>query len=95
MAGIYGADVAQLRALGKALASSSARLASTRTALSRDVRDPGRWKGADAERFRNEWDGTHSLLLGKVVEALAEAGKRPDGTRMSRNSPAAPVARQA
>ena len=75
MAGIYGADVAQLRALGKALTASSARLAFTGTALSRDVRDPGRWKGADAEAFRNDWAGTHSLLLGKVVEALAEAGK--------------------
>ncbi|MBX7445074.1 MULTISPECIES: C2 family cysteine protease [unclassified Arthrobacter] len=75
MAGIYGADVAQLRALGKSLTASSARLASTRTALSRDVRDPGRWKGADAEAFRNDWAGTHSLLLGKVIEALAEAGK--------------------
>ena len=75
MAGIFGADVAQLRTLGKALAASSARLASTRTALSRDVGNAGRWKGADAERFRNDWNGTHSLLLGKVIEALADAGK--------------------
>lgn len=75
MAGIYGADVAQLRALGKALAASSTRLTSTRAALSRDVRDASRWKGSDAERFRSDWDGTHSLTLGKVIEALAEAGR--------------------
>ncbi|MDQ0800256.1 C2 family cysteine protease [Arthrobacter sp. SLBN-112] len=75
MAGIYGADVAQLRALGKALTASSTRLTSTRAALSRDVRDASRWKGSDAERFRSDWDGTHSLTLGKVIEALAEAGR--------------------
>ncbi|MHC6592259.1 hypothetical protein [Arthrobacter sp. C152] len=75
MAGIYGADVAQLRELGKALAASSARLTSTRTALSRDVREAGRWRGADAERFRSEWNGSHSAMLGKVIQALAEAGK--------------------
>jgi len=44
-------------------------------ALSRDVRDASRWKGSDAERFRCDWDGTHSLTLGKVIEALAEAGR--------------------
>jgi hypothetical protein len=75
MAGIYGADVAQLRALGKALTASSARLMSTATALSRNMGEPGTWKGADAERFRNDWNGTHSLLLGRVIEALADAGK--------------------
>lgn len=75
MAGIYGADIAQLRALGKALTASSARLASARTALSRNVGERGTWKGADAERFRNDWNGTHSLLLGRVIDALADAGK--------------------
>ena len=75
MAGIFGADVAQLRALGKALAASSARLASTQTSLAGHVRDAGRWKGADADRFRSEWDGTHSLLLVRVAQSLQEAAR--------------------
>ena len=74
MAGIYGADVAQLRALGKALTASSARLMSTRTALSNDVRNATRWKGPDAERFRRDWEATHNALLAKVIRALEEAG---------------------
>lgn len=106
MAGIYGADVAQLRALGKALTASSTRLTSTRVALSRDVRDASRWKGSDAERFRSDWDGTHSLTLGKVIAALAEAGRaaarhadeqeRASGTRdtAGRTSTSAPDARK-
>ncbi|MCU1565436.1 MAG: hypothetical protein JWQ56_373 [Pseudarthrobacter sp.] len=75
MAGIYGADVAQLRALGKQLSASSARLISTRTSLSREVQNSTSWKGSDAERFRSEWNATHSALLAKVIEALAGAGK--------------------
>jgi uncharacterized protein YukE len=75
LAGIYGADVAQLRALSKQLSASSARLMSTRTALSRDVHNSTSWKGSDAERFRSEWNATHSAMLAKVIEALAGAGK--------------------
>ncbi|MDQ0731269.1 uncharacterized protein YukE [Arthrobacter sp. B1I2] len=76
LAGIYGADVAQLRELGKALTASSARLTSTRTTLLREVRDAGgRWKGSDAERFRSDWESTHSALLAKVIQALADAGR--------------------
>lgn len=75
MAGIYGADVVQLRALGKQLSTSSAKLMSTQSALSRQVRGSTPWKGSDADRFRRDWEGTHSALLAKVVEALAAAGK--------------------
>lgn len=75
MAGIYGADIVQLRELSKHLGASSARLAGTKSSLSRDVHGSTAWKGADADRFRSDWEGTHSALLAKVIEALAAAGK--------------------
>jgi hypothetical protein len=75
MAGIYGADVVQLRALSKQLSASSAKLMTTKSALSREVRGCTPWKGLDADRFRADWDGGHSALLAKVIQALADAGK--------------------
>lgn len=75
MAGIFGADIVQLRELSKHLGASSARLAVTKSSLSRDVHGSTAWKGADADRFRSDWEGTHSALLAKVIEALAAAGK--------------------
>lgn len=75
MAGIYGADIVQLRALSKHLGASSARLAGTKSSLSGDVRGSTAWKGADADRFRRDWEGTYSALLAKVIESLAAAGK--------------------
>lgn len=75
MAGIFGADIVQLRELSKHLGASSARLAGTKSSLSRDVHGSTAWKGADADRFRSDWEGTHSALLAKVIEALAAAGK--------------------
>lgn len=75
MAGIFGADIVQLRELSKHLDASSARLAGTKSSLSRDVQGSTAWKGADADRFRSDWAGTHTALLAKVIEALAAAGK--------------------
>jgi uncharacterized protein YukE len=75
MAGIYGADVGQLRALGKQLSASSSKLMSARGALSRDVHSSGSWRGSDADRFRSDWDRTHSALLARVIQALEVAGK--------------------
>ncbi|HEY9357734.1 MAG TPA: hypothetical protein VIQ52_15655, partial [Arthrobacter sp.] len=75
MAGIYGADIVQLRALSKHLGASSVRLAGTKSTLSGDVRGSTAWKGADADRFRSDWEGTYSALLAEVIEALAAAGK--------------------
>ncbi len=75
MAGIYGADVGQLRALSKQLSVSSSKLMSARGALSREVHGSGSWKGYDADRFRSDWDRTHSALLVRVSRALEVAGK--------------------
>jgi hypothetical protein len=75
MAGIYGADIVQLRALSKQLGASSARLAGAKGSLSGNLRGSTAWKGPDADRFRSDWEGTHSALLAKVIEALAAAGK--------------------
>ena len=32
------------------------------------------WKGPDADRFRNEWEGQFSAQLKKIAEALRQTG---------------------
>jgi uncharacterized protein YukE len=34
------------------------------------------WKGPDADKFRDEWSGTHTTMLTKVADALREAGNK-------------------
>ena len=78
MAGIYGADIAQLRMLGKQLSDASARMASAKSALSRQIHGSTAWKGSDASQFRADWDTRHRVLLEQVIQGLAAAGKALD-----------------
>lgn len=75
MAGIYGADVAQLRALGKELNDASTAMAFAKRVLSAHVQASAAWKGADADNFRRDWNTQHRALLEKVIQDLASAGK--------------------
>lgn len=79
MAGIYGADVAQLRMLGKQLGDVSARLASTKSALTHQIHGTTAWKGSDASQFRADWDGRHRALLDQVIQGLAAAARALEG----------------
>ena len=67
----YGADVSQLRALAKAADQAAAQLSSRAGALQGQLQSVG-WKGADGERFRQEWSSSHRPGLEKVVASLRE-----------------------
>ncbi|ADX75003.1 hypothetical protein D7Z96_13735 [Pseudarthrobacter phenanthrenivorans] len=70
---IWGADVQQLRQLGSKLQSGAAEIENQKSALT-NLLNGTDWKGPDAEKFRDEWSGTHTTMLTKVAEALKEAG---------------------
>jgi hypothetical protein len=70
----YGADVSQLRTLAKA-AEQAASLLSTRAGVLHGQIQAAPWKGADGERFRREWTGTHRPGLERVVAGLRENSK--------------------
>jgi hypothetical protein len=74
MAGLYGADIAQLRQLGTQLNSTSTRLTSATGALSHQIHGTTAWKGSDASQFRADWDSRHRMLLEQVIQGLASAG---------------------
>lgn len=78
MAGLYGADIVQLRMLAKQLSDASARLASTQSGLSRQIHGSTAWKGSDASQFRADWDLRHRTLLEQVIQGLAAAAKALD-----------------
>lgn len=78
MAGIYGADIVQLRALSKQLNDASARMISAKNLLSGYVQASAVWKGSDANRFRTDWDTRHRVLLEQVIQGLAAAGRIAD-----------------
>lgn len=72
---IEGVDVAQLRDLAKQLAGSADRLESMSGNLRSLVNGNTQWRGADAERFRSEWNGVSVGVLKTVVDSLREADK--------------------
>ncbi|MFV8228600.1 hypothetical protein [Mycolicibacterium fortuitum] len=70
-----GADVEQLRALATQLAKGADRLATTASTLHSLVNSNTHWRGADAERFRSEWNGGSAGALKTAAEKLREADK--------------------
>jgi len=70
--GVYGADVAQLRDAAADFERTAQELGSIRAQLSGSVtRAP--WRGADADRFRREWDGEHARALTLAAQRLQDA----------------------
>ncbi|MDP5228431.1 MULTISPECIES: WXG100 family type VII secretion target [Arthrobacter] len=72
--GIWGADVQQLRALGKKLDNGGQTIDDQRTQLTSALNGT-QWMGPDADKFKNEWQSQHVPALNKVAEALRTAGK--------------------
>jgi len=67
----YGADVSQLRALAKAADKAASLLSSRATSLQGQIQSAP-WKGADGERFRQDWAGSHRPNLERAVSSLRE-----------------------
>ncbi len=70
--GLYGADVAQLRSAATEFDRTAQELGAIRTLLAGSVaRAP--WRGADADRFRGEWDAQHVRALTLAAQRLQDA----------------------
>ena len=72
---IWGADVAQLKTLGTKLQAGSQEIANQKSLLTKVLAGTD-WKGPDAEKFRNEWNGEHVAALTRVSQALQQAGQQ-------------------
>ncbi|HKU35904.1 MAG TPA: WXG100 family type VII secretion target [Paenarthrobacter sp.] len=75
MAGnFYGADIAQLRQLAQDLARSADRLTQLGQQLSGSIAGSP-WRGADADRFRHDWNGSHLRALQHAASGILTASQ--------------------
>lgn len=72
---MWGADVQQLGQLGSKLQEGASQIETQKSNLT-SLLNSTNWKGPDADKFREEWSGTHTTQLTKVAEALKEASTR-------------------
>ncbi|MHC6592219.1 WXG100 family type VII secretion target [Arthrobacter sp. C152] len=73
---LWGADVAQLRTLAQQLSKTADLLQQQSTQLSGQINNNNpAWKGADASRFRSDWNGSHRALLQQTVSRLQQESK--------------------
>lgn len=76
MAGtLWGADVAQLRTLAQQFSKTADLLQQQSTQLSSQINNNPAWKGADAQRFRSDWNTSHRTLLQQTVTRLQQESK--------------------
>ena len=69
-----GLDPEQMGALQKMMQADAGEIRTLARQLDAKLRSAW-WKGADADRFRAEWDGTHRAQLERVAAALESAAK--------------------
>jgi dienelactone hydrolase len=72
MAGMYGADVAELRELARAFDAAATKLDRERMSVGNAIRLPA-WVGPVAVRFRAEWDSEHSTRVSSAAARLKDA----------------------
>ncbi len=68
-----GADVEQLDMLSRKFDEEAQKIESTISTISAQLGQTW-WQGADAERFRNQWEGADTSTLRQVVQRLQQAG---------------------
>ncbi|PRB42081.1 hypothetical protein CQ020_12960 [Arthrobacter sp. MYb23] len=71
----YGADVDQLKALSKALASGASLLTTRARELDSLITQGAHWQGQDAKRFASDWQGHLRPLLERTSRGIEEASK--------------------
>ncbi len=69
MSNMYGLDVQAVRTLGSQLNTEADALDGTLRKLTAAL-EQTQWVGPDATKFRNEWQGQHTVALRNVIEAL-------------------------
>lgn len=72
MAGMYGADVAQLKQLASQFERCATQLDGDRMTVGNAIRISA-WIGPVAVRFRHEWDSSHSRKVASAAARLREA----------------------
>ena len=76
MAGtLWGADVEQLRTLAQHFSKTADLLQQQSTQLSSQINNNPAWRGADAQRFRSDWNTSHRTLLQQTVSRLQQESK--------------------
>ena len=68
-----GADVEQLDQLSKKFDQEADRISQATSQISSQVNSTW-WKGPDADKFKNEWEGQFASQLKKIAEALHQVG---------------------
>lgn len=75
MAGIYGADVAQLRSLAKDFQRASQTMQTQGQNLTKLVNGTTAWTGQDSQKFRQDWNGSHRTTLLAAARLLEQGSK--------------------
>lgn len=75
MSGFFGADVEQLRQLGRDLTTQAEQLDATVARLNSKVLSVP-WQGPDAERFRSDWSQRLSVSVKSVADILRDASSK-------------------
>ncbi|WP_425955075.1 WXG100 family type VII secretion target [Xylanimonas sp. McL0601] len=75
MSGKLGMEVSEVRLLAKSLQNDAEQLTSIMQQVTSQLNGTF-WKGADAERFRSDWQGHHRADLKTVAAALDEFGAK-------------------
>jgi uncharacterized protein YukE len=68
-----GADVEELDRLARKFDEEAQQISQATQQISSQVQSTW-WKGADAERFKSEWNGNYASQLRKIAEALKQVG---------------------
>lgn len=75
MSGMVGMDVAGVRQLSKLMLSKADEIESAAKQVQKQVNSV-KWVGADANRYRDDWNTTQMNNVRQVTEALRRAGKQ-------------------
>lgn len=69
-----GQDIQQVRDLAGQLNAKAGDIQAVLGQLTSQLHSVD-WRGNDADRFRGEWDGTHTAQLKAVISALQQASQ--------------------
>ncbi|MBD5786713.1 hypothetical protein IF650_11035 [Cellulosimicrobium terreum] len=75
MAGLWGANVEELRGLGTTLQQKAEEIKSTMQTLNQQIQSV-QWQGPDADQFKsNDWPAAQTQLT-QVAQTLTDAGTK-------------------
>jgi uncharacterized protein YukE len=71
---LYGQDIEQVQQLATQLNAKASDIQNIITQLTSQINGVN-WQGPDANKFRSDWQGTHTAQLKAVVNALQTAAQ--------------------